>query len=258
MLLSILTGKIFVYLHPTLEAFFHKNCILCDATCTQDFCDACLQHLPGIPAHHCPICLSAFAFHPAQPHRSQVCGSCLATPPAFDATVAALTYTFPVDALIHALKYRAQLAIAPILARLLIDKLRYLESAHKPDLIIPMPQHARRLQERGFNQAVEIARCVARAMNIKMDLDSCKRVRNTPPQTELAWKLRQKNVRNAFNCTLDLSGSHVVVIDDVMTTGATLHALAQQLRIKGAAKISNWVIARVQSDPIQAIPDVNF
>lgn len=258
MLLSILTGKIFVYLHPTLEAFFHKNCILCDATCTQDFCDACLQHLPGIPAHHCPICLSAFAFHPAQPHRSQVCGSCLATPPAFDATVAALTYTFPVDALIHALKYRAQLAIAPILARLLIDKLRYLESAHKPDLIIPMPLHARRLQERGFNQAVEIARYVARTLNIEIDLDSCRRTRNTLPQTDLPRKLRQKNVHNAFDCTLDLADRHVAVIDDVMTTGATLHALAQHLRRKGATKISNWVIARVQVDQIHASSDANF
>lgn len=226
--------------------------------CEQDFCDACLQHLPGVPVHHCPICLSAFASDQTQPHRSQVCGSCLSAPPAYDTTVAAFTYTFPVDAMIHTLKYRAQLAIAPILARQLVDKLQCVKSAHSPDLIIPMPLHSRRLQERGFNQAVEIARCVARALNIEIDLASCRRVRNTLPQTELPWKLRQKNVHNAFDCTLDLSGRHVAVIDDVMTTGATLHALAQQLRIKGATKITNWVIARVQVSQFQTISDTYF
>lgn len=231
---------------------------MCDARCEQDFCDDCFQHLPEVPAHHCPICLRAFASDQTQLRLSQACGSCIAAPPAYDDTVAALTYTFPVDALIRALKYRAQVALAPILARLLIDKLQRLEFAHKPDLIIPMPLHSRRLQERGFNQAVEIARYVARTLNIEIDLDSCRRTRHTLPQTELPRKLRQKNVHNAFDCTLDLAGRHVAVIDDVMTTGATLHALAQHLRRKGATKISNWVIARVQVDQIHASSDANF
>ncbi len=258
MLLSILTGKFFVWTDQSLKAFFYNNCILCDAMCEQDFCDACLQHLPGIPVHHCPVCLSAFASDQAQLHPSQICGSCLSTPPAYDTTIAALTYTFPVDALIHALKYRAQLAIAPILARLLTDKLQRLESAHKPDLILPMPLHSRRLQERGFNQAIEIARYVAHALNIEINLTGCRRTRNTPPQTELPWKLRHKNMHNAFSCKLDLSDRHVAVIDDVMTTGATLNALAKQLRRQGAAKISNWVVARVQINQLQAVSDANF
>ncbi len=236
-----------------VNAFFYKNCILCDAIvtqtqATQDFCDACFRHLPAIPARHCPVCLRAFASDQPLTHPPQNCGSCLSEPPAYDTTIAALTYTFPVDALIHALKYQARLAIAPILAKLLIEKLRCVAITHQPDLIIPMPLHPKRLRERGFNQAIEIARDVARALKTEMIPEGCKRIQNTPPQAELPWKLRRKNVRNAFSCTLDLSGRHVAIIDDVMTTGATLNALAHQLRIKGAATVSNWVIARAQID----------
>lgn len=244
--------------YQQVNAFFYKNCILCDAMAAQDFCDACFKHLPAIPVRHCPVCLSAFASSQVLAHPLQTCGACLAKPPAYDTTIAALTYTFPVDALIHALKYQARLAIASILAKLLIEKLRHIEIAHKPDLIIPMPLHPRRLRERGFNQALEIARYVARALKIEIIPEGCKRTRNTPPQTELPWKLRQKNVRNAFSCTLDLSGRHIVIIDDVMTTGATLNALAHQLRIKGAATVSNWVIARAQIDQLKTELDSNF
>ncbi len=225
---------------------------------TQDFCDACFSHLPSIPARHCPVCLSAFASEQPLAHPLQTCGACLSKPPAYDTTIAALTYTFPVDALIHALKYQARLAIAPILAKLLIEKLHCITMTHKPDLIIPMPLHPRRLQERGFNQAIEIARYVARALKIEIVPEGCRRTRDTPPQTELPWKLRQKNVRNAFSCMLDLSGRRVVIIDDVMTTGATLNALAHQLRIKGAATVSNWVIARAQIDRFQTAWVPNF
>ncbi|SER37205.1 comF family protein [Nitrosomonas sp. Nm51] len=180
--------------------------------------------------------------------RDGCCGDCLTDPPAYSATIAALTYTFPIDMLIHALKYRMQLAIAPVLAKLLLEKTMAKELTERPDLIIPMPLHPKRLQERGFNQALEIGRYVAQQMHIELSPDSCKRIKNTSPQTELPWKMRRNNVKNVFSCDPNLSGKHLAVIDDVMTTGATLNELAQQLRKQGAKKVTNWVVARAQKD----------
>ncbi len=236
-----------------LRNLIEKNCILCDAFSNQNLCHDCLKSLPRIPANHCPTCSKYTPFS-----QDQKCGACLFMPPAFTTTVAAFNYAFPIDALIHTLKYKMQLAIAPILAELLIDKLRSQASTEPPDLIVPMPLHSKRLQERGFNQALEISRYVARKMNITLSSHSCKRIKNTPPQIGLPWKARKKNVQNAFRCMADLSGKHVAVIDDVMTTGASLNALAQQLRKQGATKISNWIIARAQADQFRTHADFNF
>jgi ComF family protein len=179
---------------------------------------------------------------------AEICGACLTKSPAFTRTIAALRYTFPVDALIHSLKYQTNLAIAPILANLLITRLETIERI--PDVIIPMPLHPIRLRERGFNQAMEISRYISKQMGIVLLPDSCSRIKHTPPQTGLPWKDRQKNIRKAFSCKIDLSGKHIALVDDVMTTGATLNELSKVLRKQGAAEISNWVIART-------LPEVN-
>jgi len=183
---------------------------------------------------------------------AEVCGACLTKPPAFTRSIAALRYTFPVDALIHSLKYQANLAIAPILANLLIKQLK--ATKMMPDVIIPMPLHPIRLRERGFNQAMEISRYISKQMKITLLPDSCSRIKHTPPQTGLPWKARQKNIRKAFSCKIDLSGKHVALVDDVMTTGATLNELAKILRKQGASEISNWVIARTLPEMSQRGP----
>ena len=107
-----------------------------------------------------------------------------------------------------------------------------------------MPLHPKRLRERGFNQALEIARSIAKAMNIELIPDGCERIRNTPPQTELPWKSRIKNVHKAFNCKLDLEGKHVVIVDDVMTTGATARECGRTLLNGGAGEVQVAVIGR--------------
>ena len=173
---------------------------------------------------------------------AEVCGACLKNPPAFTRTIAAIHYEFPADALIHSLKYQNNLAIAPILANLLFDRLQ--EIPEKPDIIVPMPLHPIRLRERGFNQAMEIGRHLSQLLGIPLIPDCCSRTKHTLPQTGLPWKARQKNIRKAFGCTIDLSGKHIAVVDDVMTSGASLNELATVLRQQGAAEISNWVIAR--------------
>ena len=157
----------------------------------------------------------------------------------FDATFALWRYEFPCDGLVQALKYRAQLALAGFFARSLASR-----PLPEVDVVLPMPLHAKRLAERGFNQALEIARGLARYRGTPIEPRGVLRVKNTPPQTELPYEDRAKNVRGAFRCELDLSGASVAVLDDVMTTGATLNELARVLKRAGARRVENFVIAR--------------
>lgn len=226
----------------TMSIFSQKNCILCGISAKQDLCESCDSHLPQLPVNHCPVCLWPVP-------TAEICGACLKKPPAFTRTIAALRYTFPIDTLIHSFKYQTNLAIAPIFAHLLIRKLTATEM--RPNVIIPMPLHPIRLRERGFNQSMEISRYISKHMGIAILPDRCHRIKHTLPQTGLPWKDRQKNIRKAFSCKIDLSGKHVAVVDDVMTTGATLNELAKVLRKQGAAEITNWVIARTLSETNQ-------
>jgi len=110
-----------------------------------------------------------------------------------------------------------------------------------------MPLHPARLRERGFNQSLELARRIAAKLDIPLLSHACQRVRDTPPQSALKWKERGKNMRRAFTCTEDLSGKHIAVVDDVMTSGASLNEVALALRRAGAREVSAWVIARTLS-----------
>ena len=215
-----------------MQILTQKNCVLCGISTNQDLCESCTLHLPQLPVNHCPICL-----WPAP--TAEVCGACLTSLPAFTRTIAALRYTFPVDALIHSLKYQANLAIAPILANLLLQQLETPKSM--PDVILPMPLH-----RSGCANAALIRRWKSAVMfRSNWELRCCLTVAvvsNIHPQTGLPWKDRQK-IRKAFSCKMNLSGKHVALVDDVMTTGATLNELAKVLINKGF-EISNWVIAR--------------
>jgi ComF family protein len=217
-----------------LKNLFAGTCFLCRGASAGLLCAACEADLPALAAPHCPRCALP------SPH-GEPCGRCLARPPSFDATTAALAYAFPADALVHALKFRGELALAPLLGEFLERALR----AAPPSpvaCIAPVPLSARRLRERGFNQALEIARSLARRARIEPAL--LERTRDTPAQFDLPWRERQRNVRGAFHVPRDLSGVSVAVVDDVMTTGATLEEIARTLKAAGAARVVNWVVAR--------------
>lgn len=214
-----------------------QDCLLCGAQCESlSLCPACLKRLPYLAFSRCPCC--------AQPTLdASVCGACLARPPFFHSTLAAFSYSFPVDAMIQSLKYGSRLPVAATLAELLLGEIATTNHA-KPDCLIPMPLGAARLKQRGFNQALEIARRVSRKTGIALLPEGCQRIRETLPQTSLPWKERARNIRGAFACSLDLQGKRIAIVDDVMTTGATMNEVAKVLRRQGAAEVSAWVVAR--------------
>jgi len=152
-----------------------------------------------------------------------------------------MDYEFPVDAMLRRFKYAGFLSVADLMGALMATRLA---GDAAPDLLIPMPLHPARLKERGFNQAVEFGRVLAKNLNIPMNPQACQRIRPTTPQAGLSLDERQKNLRGAFTCSLDLNGKHVVLIDDVMTTGASLNELARTVRQAGARSIECWVLAR--------------
>jgi ComF family protein len=215
------------------HAALPEYCALCNGSAAElSLCDRCYAGLPWLPAQHCPQC--------AIPTTSgNVCGACLSHPPRFDAITAAFVYDWPLAPLIHQYKYAGNLALAQVFAHALESKI-----AGAVDLIIPMPLAPARLSERGFNQALEIARIVGCVRKIAVAPTACRRVRESVPQATLPWKERARNIRGAFVCDMNLRGARVAVIDDVLTTGATLNELARNLRKAGASEIQGWVVAR--------------
>jgi len=173
--------------------------------------------------------------------KGDICGKCLAHAPNFDATSAAFAYAFPVDKLVQAVKFSGRFALTNQLADALASRI-----TARPDNIVAMPLHPLRLRERGFNQSHLLAQRLARHFGITLLTDICSRTRNTPPQSSLPWQERGKNMRGAFNCSADLTGKHIAIVDDVMTTGTTIDELARTLRHNGAVKVSAWVLARTQ------------
>ena len=199
---------------------------------TSRFCAPCFVALPRIAKRRCRICALPLT-------TGSVCGACLAAPPRYDRVCVPYAYEFPVAALIHAYKYGGNLSLAHVLAHELAD-----HAAGDLDALIPMPLSAARLRERGFNQAQELARIVGRRLRLPVLARACRKVRDTAPQAALAWGARRGNVRGAFVCDADLGGLRVGVVDDVMTTGATLDELARVLRRAGAGEVRGLVVAR--------------
>lgn len=208
-----------------------QPCVLCGSMSDAGlWCAACDASLPYYTEPRCPRCAL-----PAPD--GEICGQCLTHPHALSATLAAFSYRFPIDRLILAMKYQEQMALSALFAEKLALNINDL-----PDVIIPMPLHPAKLKSRGYNQALLIAKPLGKLLTIEVQSHACRRLRDTPSQTSLPWDEREKNVRGAFVCDADLSGKHVALIDDVLTTGASLKELA--LSIKGASRVSAWVIAR--------------
>jgi len=212
-----------------------QPCVLCGNMSSNGlWCEPCDAAMPYLDMPLCPVCALPTPC-------GEVCGHCLQTPPAYRHTQASFGYQFPVDRLIQAMKYQEQLALPGIFAEKLLARI---EKTHLPDYLIPMPLHPAKLKRRGFNQALLIAKPLAKALNIPLLSNACHRLRDTPSQTDLPWSERSKNVKDAFSCEMDLTGKHIALIDDVITTGASLNELARAVQNCGAADIRAWVVAR--------------
>lgn len=229
-----------ISLNNVQDWLFPGNCLLCAATLPsgQSLCAECRRALPDM-ASACPRCAAPLAHTVDTP----ACGSCQQHPPYFDAAQALFRYQPPIDHLIQDLKYHRRLALARVLGELFAARLR-LVSPPWPDLLVPVPLHRSRLRRRGYNQSLELARTVARRLGLSLAARAVTRVRATPPQTLLTSDARRRNVRNAFRTELDFSGKRVAILDDVMTSGHTVNALAKCLRRAGAESVAVWVVAR--------------
>ena len=216
-----------------------SDCLMCGISDTAALCVDCMHALVDTDAVRCTSCGLRVTISTGTP-----CGLCQSEPPAFDQTLVVTDYAPPIDSLLQDLKFRARLPLASVFGQLLIRAAG--PSLQQADILLPVPLSQERLEQRGFNQALEIARPLARAWNLPLMIDGCVRSRNTSAQAELPLTQRRVNMRGAFavrhRSTID--NRHVLVVDDVMTTGHTLRELAACLKRHGAARVSNLVLAR--------------
>ena len=172
-----------------------------------------------------------------------LCGSCQRHRPPYDRCIAALRYQGPVPSLVGAAKFRRRLNAARLLGQLLTDRVRD-AAGPLPQVLIPVPLHPRRLAERGYNQALEIARVPARELALPIGSRLCERVAATLPQAGLDERARRINIRGAFAVPGPWTWDHVAIVDDVVTTGSTVAELARVLRGAGVRRVDVWAPAR--------------
>ena len=175
------------------------------------------------------------------------CGRCLKKPPPVDRVHAAFRYGFPVDSLLPRFKFHHDLAAGRELAEAMQLTLAewMADGSFCPDALIAVPLHRSRLRQRGYNQALELARPLAKEFAIPLLPDGLRRIRNIAPQSGLGALARRRNPRGAFAVGADTLPAHVALIDDVMTTGATVYECARVLRRAGVVRVDVWIAARV-------------
>lgn len=217
---------------------FRAGCWFCHAP-RSDASPLCPDCQALLPHNHsaCPRC----ALPVAQP--GTLCGACLAQPPVYSQSRIPFVYARPIDRLITGLKFQQHFHQARLLGELLAPQLP-VTFIQELDALLPVPLHPRRLRERGYNQALEISRFIARRHELPLLGDICRRVRATAAQSALPLKQRKHNLRQAFDCSEDLDGLRLGIVDDVVTSGHTVNELARCLQRAGAESISVIAVAR--------------
>lgn len=222
-----------------LRAVLPPRCLLCGApgAAGRDLCAGCAGDLT-LNTPCCPRC--ALPLETPAP----LCGECLQREPPFTAAWAPFRYGHPLDLLETRFKFGRDLAAGRLLAELMIERAR-VDTPVLPDALVPVPLHRTRLRQRGYNQALELARPIALALDITLRADLLARTKATPAQTGLDANARRRNVRGAFTLAADAPlPAHVALLDDVMTTGATLREATQVLIRAGVGRVDVWVLAR--------------
>ena len=233
-----LPGKVDGCRPAPLPWMFPLRCLVCGerGAAGRDLCHACHVALPwqGPACRRCALPLP----------QTGVCGHCLQHPPPLEETHAAFDYAFPLDRLLPRLKFHGDFAAGRVLAQCMAERFA---SLPRPQMLIPIPLHRARLRQRGYDQSLELARLLASSLGLLLGHDILFRYKATQAQSRLDADARQRNLHGAFRIASGRYGlpSHVALVDDVMTTGATLYAAAQALRNAGVARVDAWVCARV-------------
>lgn len=216
-------------------ALLPARCLVCGESghLGQDLCAACREAVAfnRVACGRCALPLPV----------AGTCGPCRQSPPPFAASHAALVYRFPVDQLLPRFKFHGDLAAGRLLSQLMVEAFA---DAPRPQALVPVPLHPSRLRQRGYDQALELARPLARAFRLPLRADTLRRVRATPAQSELDAASRRHNVRSAFFARPGELPAHVALVDDVMTTGATLAECTRALHRAGVTRVDLWVAAR--------------
>lgn len=230
------------------QNFLPSTCLLCASTIPEGLlCLGCHIDLPHL-AHknlcrQCGLQVESL---------SNFCGHCLHQPPVFERSIIPFAYEYPLNRLIHQFKYRRHLTCGKLLGQLLADNLKHYaqddDNWRAPDLLIPAPMHWLKRWQRGFNQAEFLARPIARELHIPLATHIVQRTHKTPAQKELTRTERQQNLRKAFAISeqnrAHIIGKRIAIIDDVVTTTATVRELSQLLIRAGAKEVQVWALAR--------------
>lgn len=219
---------------PLLDLVFPPSCVACNRE-GAFVCTDCEANLPRLEPPYCRKC--------SDPGPRSLCEWCRSTNQPFDGITAPYRWSGAVPQMVYALKYRGVRASAPRLAELMASHLS--ARSISSDIIVPVPLHRRRERERGYNQSELLAKGIANQTGIPIATDVLTRTRNTRPQVTMQNPdERRENITGAFECVGDVAGKHVLLIDDVVTTGATIAACSTPLRAAGAMSILALSLAR--------------
>jgi ComF family protein len=202
-------------------------------------CSDCLESIKSIEPPICTVCGQPFHGPQGSDH---ICGQCIKNPPSFDTARSVFRYYGAVKSLIHKIKYNDDGYALRVLSFLVKDFMP--SNDQKPDMVIPVPLHPKRLKKRSFNQSLRLAKAIF--TDIPLGIDILIRTLNTKPQTELSMEERPGNVRNAFEVARPLpkGAMRILLVDDVYTTGATVKACAKTLKRAGAREVHVFTIAK--------------
>lgn len=226
-----------------LSLIYPPTCVLCGArgSNSMDLCQACRAELPDNRAS-CSRCAEPL---PDAIGRDTLCGACQRDPPPYHRCRTAFRYQYPLPHLIAEAKFRSRFNVIRVLGQCLAATLVDAEVGARGSVrLIPVPLHPNRLRERGYNQSLELARVLARELPLTIDTRSSIRARPTRPQIELTLKERADNVKDAFQVVQPIDDEPIVILDDVVTTGSTVSALARVLLAAGARSVEVWAVAR--------------
>lgn len=217
-----------------------RRCVVCGTLHGQDrLCPECSKHLRPRTGGYCPRCGLIYGENSDPVH---LCAACRIAPPPWDALGFHGPHHGLLRELVLAFKFRQGLHLAALLRHMLTQTQARMGTP-PPQLVIPVPLHRKRLIWRGYNQSLELARPVARTARARLDHRALRRIRHTEPQTRLKPDQRRKNIRGAFAAADSVRGKNVLLVDDVLTTGATLSECAKTLRKAGAVRIDVLVLS---------------